>query len=58
MAAIVGKAEKTRTGHRMLCLNNSSSDLHRNRHVGEVERNRCLCTEEVGGNYRRQSGDD
>ena len=26
--------------------------------MGEVERNRCLCTEEVGGNYRRQWEDD
>lgn len=54
MAAIVGKAEKTWIGYHR---NDSSFDLHRRR-MGEVERNRCLCTEEVGGNYRRQWEDD
>jgi hypothetical protein len=43
VAAIVG----TWTGH------DSSSDLGRNRRMGEVERSRCLCTAEVGGNCRR-----
>ena len=51
MAAMVCKAEKTWTGHHR---NDSLSDLRRNRRMGEVERNRCLCTEEVGGNYRRE----
>ena len=39
MAATVGKAEKTSTGHHS--------------RMGEVERNRCLCTGAVGGSYRR-----
>ena len=47
---MVGKAEKKWTGHHR---NDSSSDLHRNRRMGEAECNRCLCTEEVEGNYRR-----
>ena len=55
MAAKVGKAEMTLTGHHR---NDSSSDLHRNRRMGEVEGNRCLCTEEVGGNHRRLWEDD
>ena len=54
-AAMVGKAEKTWTGHHR---NDSSSDLHRNRRMGEVEGNRRLCTEEVGGNYRKLWKDD
>jgi hypothetical protein len=34
-------------------MNDSSSDLHRNHRMGEVEGNRCLCTEEGGDNCRR-----
>jgi hypothetical protein len=48
-AATVGNAEKTWTGHHR---NDSSSDLRRSRRMGEVERSRCLCTGEVGDNYR------
>ena len=53
-AAMVGKAEKTWTGHHR----NDSSDLHRNRRMGEVEGNRHLCTEVVGGNHRKLWDDE
>ena len=55
VAAMVGKTEATWTGHHR---NDSSSDLHRNRRMSEVEGNLCLCTEEVGGNYQGRLWED
>ena len=52
---MVGKAEETWTGHHR---NGSSSDLHRSRHMGEVESSRYLCTEEVGGNHQGRLWED
>ena len=52
---MTGKTEETWTGHHR---NDSSSDLRRNRRMGEVERSRCLSTEEVGGNYRGRLWED